>query len=206
MRKSFWLNEKISKFINDNYQGCTPANMTKLVKEHFGTDVSIAQMKYHYEKNKLNSGLTGKFTKGHVSWNKDKKIENWVFSEESIEKMKGTWFKQGHKAWSGKPIGSETVKNKTVWLKISDKTWVRKHIYIWEKAYGKIEPNQIVIFKDGDRTNCNLDNLMLIDRNENLQLNHKNWRFKNQSDLQEAALYTVRLKKELKNESRSRKS
>lgn len=204
MRRALWINEEITEFINKNYKGCTPSNMVILIKENFGINVSFGQIKYYYEKNKLNSGLTGKFYKGHVSWNKNKKIENWVFSKEAIDKMKGTWFKPGHKPWTGKPIGSESIRNNTVWLKIAKKTWVRKHIYVWEQVHGKIKPNEIVMFKDGNRKNCSLENLILIDRNENLQLNHKNWRFNNQSDLQEAALHTIRLKKELMNhESRS---
>lgn len=196
MKRLILNNEDIKKFIIENYKGVTPIKMTELVNDKFNIKSSFGQMKYFYDKNHLNSGLTGKFTNGHISWNKGKKIENWVFSDEAINKMKNTWFKPGHEAWTGFPIGTERVKNGIIWIKIAKKQWVRKHVYIWEKEFGKLKRNEMIIFKDGNKLNCVIENLMLIDRNENLKLNQNKWRFKNQSLLQEIAVNTVKLKKE----------
>lgn len=196
MKRLILNDEDIKKFIIENYKGVTPIKMTELVNDKFNIKSSFGQMKYFYDKNHLNSGLTGKFCNGHVSWNKGKKIENWVFSEEAINKMKNTWFKNGHEPWTGFPIGTERVKNGIIWIKVAKKQWVRKHIYIWEKEFGKLKRNEMIIFKDGNKLNCVIENLMLIDRNENLKLNQNKWRFKNQSLLQEIAVNTVKLKKE----------
>jgi len=46
-----------------------------------------------------------------------------------------------------------------------------KHIYTWEQAHGRVPDGMIVAFVDGDKTNCDLDNLVLISRHELLNLN-----------------------------------
>lgn len=42
--------------------------------------------------------------------------------------------------------------------------WLRKHRYIWEQAYGKIPPGKALLYKDGNRLNCTLENLVLVDK------------------------------------------
>ena len=46
-----------------------------------------------------------------------------------------------------------------------------KHRYIWEKAFGPIPKGHCVQFKDGDTTNCILDNLYLISRAKQVRRN-----------------------------------
>ena len=50
-------------------------------------------------------------------------------------------------------------------------TWELKHRAVWEKEYGKIPNNHIIIFLDGDKLNCSIENLMLVSRSELLILN-----------------------------------
>ncbi|MFV0550351.1 MAG: HNH endonuclease signature motif containing protein, partial [Anaerorhabdus sp.] len=55
-----------------------------------------------------------------------------------------------------------------LWVKMWDdkqparKNWVQKHRLIWEEAHGPIPKGYHVMFADQDRTNLNLDNLILI--------------------------------------------
>jgi site-specific recombinase XerD len=42
---------------------------------------------------------------------------------------------------------------------------------VWETIYGKIPDGQIVVFKDGDRANFDIENLELITREENMRRN-----------------------------------
>ncbi|MDR2053807.1 MAG: HNH endonuclease [Treponema sp.] len=51
------------------------------------------------------------------------------------------------------------------------KTWKFKQRLIWEKAYGKIPRNRMVIFADGNRLNFALDNLLLVSRAEHAVMN-----------------------------------
>ncbi|MCH4010575.1 MAG: HNH endonuclease [Furfurilactobacillus sp.] len=61
------------------------------------------------------------------------------------------------------PVGTETVhKDGYVWVKVSPGHWVNKQLIVWEKANGPIPKGMKIIFADGDRTNCELDNLIMV--------------------------------------------
>ena len=49
--------------------------------------------------------------------------------------------------------------------------WVLKHRLIYEKYYGEIPAGYSVIFGDGDKQNCDINNLILVSRSELLILN-----------------------------------
>ena len=48
-----------------------------------------------------------------------------------------------------------------------------KHKYLWEKANGPIPSGHALIFKNGIKTDCRLDNLMLVSRAELLAMNRR---------------------------------
>lgn len=81
---------------------------------------------------------------------------------------------------SGYPIGTERVHQGYIEIKAKQPdVWVKKHIYLYEKKYGKLPKDKCLIFLDGNRKNCNLENLMLVERNllytasiNNLKLNN----------------------------------
>ena len=57
-------------------------------------------------------------------------------------------------------------------IKVKDPNrWKLKHRYIWEKENGKIPKGMLLIFKDNNKLNIDLDNLMLISRAENAVIN-----------------------------------
>ena len=69
-----------------------------------------------------------------------------------------------------KPIGHEKVcADGYVWI-ITEHGRKQKHRWVWEQANGPVPPNHCIKFKDGDRTNCSLDNLYLVTRAENCRM------------------------------------
>lgn len=44
--------------------------------------------------------------------------------------------------------------------------WKFKHRIVWELAHGEIPANSVICFKDGNKLNCELDNLILLTRGE----------------------------------------
>lgn len=44
------------------------------------------------------------------------------------------------------------------------KRWVLLHRYVWEQNYGKMPNGKVVIFKDSDKENCDISNLMLVEK------------------------------------------
>lgn len=72
------------------------------------------------------------------------------------------------------PVGSERInKDGYIEVKVADpKTWKQKHRLIYERVHGPIPKDCIVIFKDGDKTNFDINNLLLIKRSVNAVMNH----------------------------------
>jgi hypothetical protein len=63
-----------------------------------------------------------------------------------------------------KPIGSEHVDCYGRWyIKTAQpNVWKQKHRVVWEAANGPVPQGHSVIFADGDRSNFDLDNLLLV--------------------------------------------
>ena len=105
------------------------------------------------------------FKKGHIPWNKGMKGLDIG--------GKDTQFKKGSAPHNYKPVGSERInKYGYIEVKVLDpKKWSLKHRHVWEQENGRIPKDHIVVFKDGNRQNCNLSNLELISRAENMERN-----------------------------------
>jgi hypothetical protein len=99
------------------------------------------------------------FNKGQISHNKGKKMPSDVY-----ERVKNTMFKPGQIPYNSKPIGYERIcpVDKILFIKISERgPMVSKSRYIWEQHNGPIPKGSVVSFKDGNRLNCDIDNLFL---------------------------------------------
>ena len=53
------------------------------------------------------------------------------------------------------------------------------HRKVWEEHNGPIPDGKMVSFLDGNKDNCDIDNLVLLDNKENLEMNRSNLRFSN---------------------------
>ncbi len=159
--------EEIKKFIFETHIGVGHKDMAELLNKEFGTNYTKMQMKSYYGRHKLNSGLDGRFEKGHIPANKGKKgIGGW----------EPTQFKKGHKPANYMPVGSERINGDGyVDIKIADPNkWKAKHHIIWEEHNGMIPKSHAVIFGDGNSRNFDLDNLILVSRQQLLILNRNN--------------------------------
>lgn len=143
-----------------------------MMNKKFEYQFDLTQISGAIKRYKLKTGLTGYFTKGDIPFNKGKKQREYM-SEESIEKTKFTRFKLGQSPVNWRPIGSErvTVDGYTE-IKIKEPNiWKLKQRLIYEKAYGEIPYGYTVVFADRDKKNFNIDNLILVSRNELLKMN-----------------------------------
>lgn len=114
------------------------------------------------------NSIAARFKKGHVSHNKGKKMD-----AETYAKISGTMFKEGHIPANHKPVGSERLNvDGYVEVKIAEPNkWRGKHRVIWEKAHGEVPEGYSVSFKNGNRQDFSLDNLVLVSRSD---LMHQN--------------------------------
>lgn len=117
----------------------------------------------------------GQFVKGQVPFNKGIPQKYWMSPEGAKRSGRGhfpsgTPRDDNPNSRQNKPIGHETVGKDGYIYVITEKGRVPKHRHVWEQANGPIPPNHCIKFKDGDRTNCNIDNLYLATRAENCRI------------------------------------
>ena len=161
MQHSAIFTEEIRAYIEANYVGTGYHEMALQIFHKFGILYEDSQIRGYYRNHKLNSGLKGKlFEKGQRPQNGCRKWHCFPGSEKG-------WFERGKKPPNYVPVGTEKVRpsNGYVWVKIAEpKKWRMKQLLVWEEAHGPIPEGYKVYFKDGDRQNCELDNLMLIEQ------------------------------------------
>ncbi|MBO7251786.1 MAG: HNH endonuclease [Oscillospiraceae bacterium] len=163
----------VKEFIYANYKNTGPTKMAAMLKEKFGLDYKISQIKSFYANHKLNSGLTGQFKKGCASHNKGKKGWNPPGCEKGH-------FQKGSTPANKLPIGTIMTKSGGyVWKKIGEgaRDWRQLHILNWEETNGPVPKGFNIIFKDGNRQNCAVDNLMMVSLAENAVMNKYRLRF-----------------------------
>ena len=160
--------QKIIDFIRINYKGISTKELTEKINTKFQTYYTERQILYYKKNHKLNSGLTGRFEKGHVPDNKGKK-KYWVGGE-------ATQFKKGNIPVNYRPIGSERITvDGYIEIKVADPNkWKLKHRIIWENTNGKIPEGSIIIFLDGNSLNLDIENLKCITKAQNARLNQMN--------------------------------
>jgi hypothetical protein len=85
---------------------------------------------------------------------------------ELYEKCKGTMFKKGARPVNWKPDGSERIDPEGyTMIKVNGK-YLQKHVHIWNQHHGEVPKGSAVIFKDGNRQNLIIENLILVTRKE----------------------------------------
>lgn len=132
------FSEAEQQFIRDNAKGIDSEQLTQMLNKKFNTNYSRYKVYRYKKRHDIKSGVDTKF-------------------------------KKGQKAHNHKPVGSEILKKEGyVMIKVAEpNTWKCKTTYIYEQAHGKIPKGYHVVFADRDKTNFNLDNLILV-RNKDL--------------------------------------
>ena len=140
----------------------------------------------------IEPSVANQFKPGHTPHNKGKQI-----SAEIYEKVAPTMFKKGNKPHNTKPVGTINVRADTQgrlyqYIKIKDSHWELLQRHVWTQANGEIPPGSVVIFLDGNYLNCELNNLQVISRRENMA---RNTIQRYPAELQEVMKLTCKLKR-----------
>lgn len=195
--------ERVAEYIRANYLGVGPKEMAERLSREFGTAYTKKQINSYYKNHGLNSGLTGRFEKGHVSHNTGRKGWHAPGSEKG-------WFKQGHDPHNKTPIGTIHKRGDGyLWEKYGPGPldWKPHHQLVWERAHGTQPEGHVLIFKDNDRSNCSLDNLELITMAESLEMTRSGLRSTN-PEYTETGILIVKVKRaryERKKKGKARK-
>ena len=119
----------------------------------------------------IEPSVANQFKPGHTPHNKGKQI-----SAEIYEKVAPTMFKKGNKPHNTKPNGTINIRADKSgrlyqYIKIKDSQWELLQRHVWTQANGEIPAGSVVIFLDGNYLNCELNNLQVISRRENMARN-----------------------------------
>lgn len=131
-----------------------------------------------FKKGQTRPGCIGtQFPKGNVPANKGLRRPGWAPG-----RMKETQFKKGARSGKAKenwqPIGTirpdgegylrikvrEAVHGKEPTGFGNSGVWPMLNRHVWEQHHGPIAPGHAVCFKDGNRSNCGIENLELVSR------------------------------------------
>lgn len=212
-KEEYWKYQKyypkgMYEFIRDNSWNVPSKEMAEMVNKKFGTNFTPNAIKQFRARHKIRSGLTGWYQKGHEPGNKGKKQADYM-SPEGIERSKPTRFQKGNRPKNELPVGSIKINcygYKLIKVQNEGAQWERwafLHRKVWEEHNGPIPEGMIVTFKDSNRLNCDISNLMLITKGENSAMNGKGYRYED-PDLTEAALQMIRLKKAVKDRKKKK--
>ena len=126
------------------------------------------------------AGVPHRFGKGHAPANKGLRRPGW-----SPGRMAETQFRKGAANNKWKPVGTILpdhegfLRIKVREAKPEDRytgfgnrdVWPLLNRHIWEQHKGPIPPHHAVVFKDGDRSHCEIGNLECISRAELMRRN-----------------------------------
>lgn len=189
---------EMDAFILENYKGTGHKAMADLVNERFGTSFTKEQIKAYYARNKLDSGLTGRFDKGHEPWTKGKHWAEYM-SEESQANSRRTCYEHAHIPDNLLPVGSiRKTKDGYLIKKVKERgyqweRWKLLHRLVWEENNGPIPEGYIVGFRDGNKENCEPDNLVLMTMGENAVMNKRGYRETGSAEIADVGLSLIRL-------------
>jgi hypothetical protein len=114
-----------------------------------------------------------RYKKGNVPANKGMKRPGWAPG-----RMADTQFQRGHRPQTWERVGTEVVTYDGYRrLKVRDdlrparRNWEYVHVRTWVAAHGPVPPHHAIVFRDGDRMNCTLQNLELVSRVELMRHN-----------------------------------
>lgn len=145
----------------------------KAFNDKFNSNIGLNAIKQSILRYNLNTGRTGHFPKGHIPANKGLKGISYPGSV-------ATQFKKGHSPVNHREVGSERItKDGYIEVKVSEPNrWKLKHRIVWEQAKGPILKGYAIVFKDQNKQNCTVDNLILVKRSELARLNQNKLFFK----------------------------
>lgn len=216
-KEEYWKYQKrypkgMYEFVRDNSWGVSSSEMADMVNEKFGTSFTRTMMKQFRQRHGIKSGVTGWYQKGRPPGTKGKTIEEICKGDpEKLARVRATQFKKGDRPVNELPVGAIVVNSDGYKLRKKQmegtlwERWEFLHRAVWEEHNGPIPEGMMVSFKDNNKLNCDIDNLMLLTRGENSALTHYGYRFED-PDLTEAGLALVKLKQAAAKKKKEAKS
>lgn len=168
------------KFLRENSLGMSRQQLADSFNTRFGTTKSARAIKGYCNARGWKSGFDGRFQDGNRSWQTGLTGEEFKshYSNDSFRKMVSP-MSESNKKWR---IGDEIMNHGIPMIVTSDdytldfrQRLTYKRRYVWEQAHGTIPPGHRIIHLDGDRMNCDIENLYCIPDKFVPILNKNHW-------------------------------
>jgi len=147
-------------FIAEHYKGILTADLTDMLNKEFGTDYKPSQLRSYKKNRHMSSGVDGTFR----ATGRRFKIPKGT----RIPGSEKGWFKKGQMPHNHMEVGAQVFTfDGYIKVKIAEPNyWEFLHKLVWQEANGPIPPEHNIIFLDGNRQNCSLENLYCIPKDE----------------------------------------
>src|SRR5699024_1529896 len=188
-----YTNEMLD-WVKDNQADNPRSELTEMFNDKFNMDLGKGTLAALCKRKGWKSNLNARYPKGAVPWNKGKK---------GYMGANATSFKKGQTPKNHRPVGSERItRDGYMEVKIAEpRTWRLKHIVEWEKINGKLPSGHVIRLLDGDKTNCNIGNLLCISRGANATSNRLNRANTDSAELNRAILMTENLRDRIRSKN-----
>lgn len=166
------------RFILDNYKKIPVKQMaSKLKRGHTFVVTRIERLGIDYPRELAKKfAEASRIKEGNTSPNKGKKQSEFM-SRQAIERSKKTRFKKGNLPPNTLYDGAIRIRKDTdtgidyQYIRVSLGKWEPLHRLVWNFCHGKIPAGHVIIFKDGNQGNCNINNLLMLTYKENMLRN-----------------------------------
>lgn len=212
MKRRFWT-EQEDQWLREHYPDTpmeelvehldrTPRAIYNRARHYLGvrrTDEAIRESTIRARRRQPEN--KGEFKKGNIPFNKGLKRSEWM-SEEGKAICAKTQFQKGLVPHNTQEVGYESISKKEgyIYMKVAEgEKMVLKHRYVWEQHNGAIPKGYNVQFKDGNRQNCDIDNLYIISRAE--QMSQENSLHRYPAELKTAIFRLGKIRRVIKKNS-----
>lgn len=170
-RSKLLTKEQYEYFLNIQ-EGMLSYDVAEMINNKFGTEITHKQVQYL----RMNSGVKANKHFGFVS-----KLYVHPFKGKRI--INSGQFKKGDQPPHTLPLYSERRDVNGIKIKVGKdkgyRGWIQKSVYVWEQAHGKIPDTHTIVYLDGDKYNCNLENLQIVKKDVALEMTRRGLRFDN---------------------------
>lgn len=157
--------EEHRKFLDQHYSSLTQPHLLEAFNQNFDVEISRASLSCALYRFQIKSGRTGKYEKGNQPWNKG--INPWIDRPDAYKRIKPHLFKKNTLPHNTKQNGFITQRsNGYYYIRIDLNEWELLHHYKWKEFHGQIPQGSVITFKDGDISNCHINNLEVVTKKE----------------------------------------
>lgn len=165
-RVHLWSNEEKAYLIKIT-PGRHHKEILEIMNKRFDYKFELGQITAAIKRYNIKTGFDGRFKKGCKSFNKGTK---------GLTGRNKTSFKKGNRPKNFREVGSERVNvDGYVEIKVANPNkWRLKHVVIWEQENGSVPKGYKIIFADGNKSNLNIYNLVIVSSSQLLIMNRNN--------------------------------